>query len=60
MRLSSVFEGGHCAEYKGELYSVCNLQVHCFINRKDMGSISDVVLGIFRLINLSGRTVAMG
>lgn len=60
MKLSSAFEGGQCAEDKGELYGVCNLQLHSFINRKVTGSISDVVLGIFRLINLSGRAVAMG
>ena len=60
MKLSFVFEGKHCAEDRGELYGVCDLQVHCFLNRKDTGLISDVVLGIFRLINLSARTVAMG
>lgn len=60
MKLSSFFERGHCAEDKGELYGVCNLQLHCFINRKVTGSISDVVLGIFRLINLFDLAVAMG
>jgi len=60
VKLSSVFEGGHCTEDKEKLYCVCNLQLHCFINRKVTGSISDVVFSIFRLINLSDRTVVIG